>query len=246
MGYVRGWVWAVLILGMAVIAQRSWGQAAERVGLVPVPVAAGSAVSPVVQPDASVGAALRSLGARAGVVFVGQVSEVERKGGVVEVSFAVSQPVAGVASGVYTLREWAGLWEGNEQRYRVGERAMVFLHAAGGSSLSSPVDGMEGVVPVVMMGANAEPLLDVRRLETRVLRAQGAPLASEAGGGILLNEAVAVVVQARAPVGGAPVFEPVRRPLPVGLRPSPVSAQVVRLGDTPASGLVRGDVYVTP
>jgi hypothetical protein len=181
------------------------------------------------QPDGSVGAALRSLASRAGVVFVGQVSRIERKGGMVEVSFAVSQPVVGAVGGVYTLCEWAGLWEGNEQRYQVGERVMVFLYAAG-AGLSSPVDGMEGVVPVVMMGADAGPLLDVRRLETRVLRAQGAPLGSEAGGGMLLSEAVAAVRQARE---SGPIVEPVRRPLPVGLRPGPVSAQVVRV---PANG----------
>ncbi len=233
MGHVRGWVWAVLILGLAVVAQRSWGQvAAVPGGLERVPVMAISpASSAVAQPDASVGAALRSLGARAGTVFVGQVSRIERKGGVVEVSFAVSQPVAGAVGGVYTLREWAGLWEGNEQRYQVGERAMVFLHAAGGSGLSSPVDGMEGVVPLVMMGAGAELLLDVRRLETRVLRAQGAPLASEAGGGIALSDAVATVRQVRAPVGGGPIMEPVRRPLPVGVLPAPVLARVSAGGD---------------
>ncbi len=229
MGHVRGWVWAVLILGLAVVAQRSWGQAAVVHGeLERIPAVA---VSPVVQPDASVGAALRSLGSRAGTVFVGQVSRIERKGGVVEVSFAVSQPLAGMVGGVYTLREWAGLWEGNEQRYRVGERAMVFLHSAGAAGLSSPVDGMEGVVPLVMSGAGAEPLLDVRRLETRVLRAQGAPLASEAGGGIALSDAVETVRQVRAPVGDGPIVEPVRRPLPVGVLPAPVLARVSAGGD---------------
>ena len=72
---------------------------------------------------------------------------------------------------------------------------MFFLHAPGASGLSSAVDGMIGVVPVVPMGANGAALLDVRWLATRVRRAVGASLAGAAGsstGGIALAEGVAV------------------------------------------------------
>ena len=130
----------------------------------------------VVRPDTSVGAALRSLASRAEDVFVGQVVRIARKGGVVEVEFRVDQSVMGAQGAEYTLREWAGVWPPGQNRYVVGQRAMVFVYPASASGLSSPVDGAEGVVPVMVQGVGAEPLLDVRRLATRVLRGQGEPL----------------------------------------------------------------------
>jgi hypothetical protein len=180
-------------------------------------------------PDASVGSALVNLASRAGVVFVGQVEKIDRKGGLVEVRFAVEQTVVGEVGSTYTLREWSGLWTGGRQRYFVGQRAMVFLHApgtsAGGSEgLSSPVDGMDGVVPVVVQGADAEPLVDVRWLETRVQRSVGSKLAGEDAGAITLASATALVRSGR--VGS----EPVRLPLPLPVRPIPIA---VGSGSTP-------------
>jgi hypothetical protein len=149
-----------------------------------------------------VGAELRGLASRAGVVFVGQVQKIEPKGGVVEITFAVQQPVLGVVGGSYVMREWAGRWTSGTQRYWVGERAMFFLHApsgsanggsaSGGAGLSSPVDGMMGVVPVVPMGTNDSALLDVRWLASRVRRAVGAPMVDASTGAIALADAVAV------------------------------------------------------
>ncbi len=165
--------------------------------------------------DTSVGGALRSLAGRAGVVFVGQVVAVERKGGVMEVRFRVQQVVLGAVGVTYTLREWAGLWAGGQQRYTVGQRAMWFFNPPNGAGLSSPVDGMEGVVPLVPMGADAAPLLDVRRLATRVQRTVGQPMTVEA---MALPEAVASMATGR---------DPAARELPGGWRASPikVSAQ---------------------
>jgi hypothetical protein len=62
-----------------------------------------------VEPDSSVSAALRSLASRAGVVFAGQVLRIERKNGIVEITFRVDQTILGVTTTTYTLREWAGL-----------------------------------------------------------------------------------------------------------------------------------------
>jgi hypothetical protein len=163
--------------------------------------------------DTSVGGALRSLASRAAVVFAGQVQTIERKGGVVEVVFRVDQVMQGDVGATYTLREWGGLWSAGEQRYRVGQRAMMFLHAGSVGGLSSPVDGMEGVVPVVPMGADAVPLLDVRRLATRVQRLQGAPMRGEA---IALNEAVAVVYAWKK----LQRVEPQEKRLPAGWKPA--------------------------
>jgi hypothetical protein len=175
-------------------------------------------------PATSVGGVLRGLAARAGVVFVGQVQSIKPEGGVVVVAFQVQQPVLGVVGGSYVMREWAGRWTGGQQRYRVGQRAMFFLHAPGGSSneetgnggagLSSPVDGMMGVVPVVPMGAGAGALLDVRWLATRVQRSVGSPLVDAGTGAVALADAVTVVAQWRT----APEMEPERVELPVGVR----------------------------
>jgi hypothetical protein len=163
--------------------------------------------------DTSVGGALRNLASRAGVVFVGQVVAVERSGGVVEVRFSVQQVVQGAVGATFTLHEWAGLWAGGQQRYAVGQRAMWFLNAPNGAGLSSSVDGMEGVVPLVPMGANAAPLLDVRRLATRIQRAVGQPMMVEA---VALPEAVASLATGK---------EPGVRELPGGWRPMPIKVQ---------------------
>jgi hypothetical protein len=191
-----------------------------RAGAGPLP--SGVQADGVVMPDTSVGGALLNLASRAGVVFVGQVDKIERKGGVVEVRFAVEETVAGVVGSSYTLREWGGLWTGGRQRYFVGQRAMVFLRApgvglGGSEGLSSPVDGMDGVVPVVVQGANAGPLVDVRWLEARVQRAVGSKLAGEESGAITLASATALV---RA---GKVEQEPVRLPLPLPVRPKPIA-----------------------
>jgi hypothetical protein len=148
-------------------------------------------------PATSVGGVLRGMAARAGVVFVGQVLRIEPKGGAVEVTFQVQQAVLGVVGGTFVMREWAGRWTGGQQRYWVGQRAMFFLHAPsvsanGEAGLSSPVDGMVGVVPLVPMGANGGALLDARWLATRVRRAAGAPMVGAATGAIALADAVRV------------------------------------------------------
>jgi hypothetical protein len=208
---VGSWVLGVMLaVGAAGGVVR--GQQAE------ASVAPGTSV-----PATSVGGVLRGMAARAGVVFVGQVLRIEPKGGAVEVTFQVQQAVLGVVGGTYVMREWAGRWTGGQQRYWVGQRAMFFLHAPsvspnGGAGLSSPVDGMMGVVPLVPMGANAGALLDARRLAARVRRPVGAPLADAATGAIALADAVTVTAnwQTRS------VPEPKSVGLPVGVRPQPV------------------------
>ena len=110
----------------------------------------------------------------------------------VEITFTVEQPVLGVVGGSYVMREWAGQWTGGQQPFRVGQRAMFFLHRrrwrGGAGGLSSAVDGMMGVVPVVPMGAAGE-LLDVRWVATRVKRGVGDPVSGT--GGVVLADAIA-------------------------------------------------------
>ena len=136
---------------------------------------------------------LADLNARAGVVFAGQVTAVEHvdAAGYVEVRFRIDMPVKGCAgrSG-YALREWAGRWAAQADRYRVGERLLMFLHAPGPGGLSSAVDGMTGKVallasaPAVIATAGGvappetaqaaaltrEPMADLRWLAARVVR----------------------------------------------------------------------------
>jgi hypothetical protein len=196
------------------------------------------------RPESSVGAVLGSMSSRAAVVFVGQVVRIERpaNGGVVEVAFRVDRAVLGQVGSMYTLREWAGLWVAGQQRYRVGQRAMVFLHAANEAGFSSPVGGMEGVVPMVPMGEDAEPLLDVRWLAARVVRSVGEPIADAEGGAIALSEAIQAVVQGGR---GEPVREPVEQPLPVGIRPvaAPVAIPVAGVAVVSKEMSSRGDLH---
>jgi hypothetical protein len=103
--------------------------------------------------------ALHQMSDKASVIFVGRVSEVRRlgsgnvAGGVVEIRFEVEQAVRGCTAGSYVLREWVGLWEGDNQRYRAGQRLLVLLHEPNAAGLSSPVDGMDGAIPIVRGGS---------------------------------------------------------------------------------------------
>lgn len=178
--------------------------------VVPARVEAQDAV--IAQPDASVGAALRDLASRAALVFAGQVVSIQRSGAVVQIVFRVDTPVIGQVGSTYTLREWAGMWPPGQWRYTVGERALVFLHGASQAGFSSAVDGGEGVVPLVR-GSDGTPLLDARRLSTRVLRQIGQPLPDESASAISLAEATQIVANWKAPT----FREPSRRPLPPGL-----------------------------
>jgi hypothetical protein len=201
-------------------------------------------------PAASVGGELRGLASRAAVVFVGQVAKIEPQDGVVEITFTVQQPVLGVTGGSYVMREWAGRWTGGQQRYWVGERAMFFLHAPGGTAgggasggvgLSSPVEGMTGVVPVVPMGANGGALLDVRWLAARLGRRLGAPMAGASAGAIALADGVAVTKGWQADLVAEP--KSVRLPEAMLMQPRekmPVQSGVLRTGRAVEAAVVSG------
>jgi len=216
---VRGWVWGGLLL-MGWVGGGALAQGLDERA-----------------PAKSVGAELRLLASRAGVVFVGQVEKIEPKDGLVEITFSVQQPVLGVVGGSYVMREWAGRWTGGQQHFQVGERAMFFLHAPSAAGLSSAVDGMMGAVPVVPMGANGQALLDVRWLATRVRRGAGIPLAGVSGisqGGIGLADGVAVTKAWRADS----LVEPKSVRLPEGLLPQqPTEKPTVPASPAQAPGL---------
>ena len=103
--------------------------------------------------------ALHEMSSLAGVIFTGRVTAVRQvpgaggASGVVEIDFAVDEAIRGVSGPSYTLREWAGLWAGGVQRFRVGQRLLMLLHAPGPGGLSSPIGGMDGAIPIA--GASA-------------------------------------------------------------------------------------------
>lgn len=190
-------------------------------------ICAGAAAQGLVAPDTSVGAALRNLASRAHDVFVGQVISITRTGGVVNVLFRVDQSVAGSQGTTYTLREWAGLWPPGEHRFFVGERALLFVNAAGAAGFSSPVDGEDGVVPVMPASSAAAAQIDVRRLSARVLRVDHAPLADADNGAVALADAVSLVRGWQK----ASWIEPQRQALPAAFRPAQPPQVVGRVVD---------------
>jgi hypothetical protein len=133
-----GWLWVGLwACGFA---------GAQTHGRVAAPQSATSAV-----PAATAGA-LVALGGRAGVIFAGHVVEVRRndEAGFVDVVFHVDEAVRGCgASSTYVLREWAGLWSGQAERYLVGQRLLMLLAGRGPGGMSAPVGGMAGTIPLV-------------------------------------------------------------------------------------------------
>jgi hypothetical protein len=86
----------------------------------------------------------------AGIIFSGQVTAVDaavgRAGSYLgqdavstTVTFQVENAVRGTSVGQsLTIHEWAGLWA-NGERYRVGERVMLFLYSPSKLGLTSPV-----------------------------------------------------------------------------------------------------------
>jgi hypothetical protein len=116
---------------------------------------------------------LHEMSDRAGVIFMGQVLAVRLPvgvgpaSGIVEVDFRIDQAILGCTTGQpYVLREWGGLWAGGAERYRVGQRLLMLLHAQSAGGMSSPVGGLDGAIPIRQaagvspeVGAAAESLV---------------------------------------------------------------------------------------
>jgi hypothetical protein len=56
------------------------------------------------------------------------------------------------------LREWAGLWQGGDERYHVGQRLLMMLHSPGPTGITSPVAGLDGAIP--LHAQSSIPLVD--------------------------------------------------------------------------------------
>ncbi len=135
---------------------------------------------------AGLSAVLSDFASRAAVIFSGQVLAVTPSAGVVDIRFHVENPIRNCPqNGDYVLREWAGLWTAHPDRYRVGRHVLLFLTARSSAGLSAPVDGNDGIVPLVATAeqpradasgtapadaSSSELTVDLRWLQTRVAR----------------------------------------------------------------------------
>jgi len=121
-----------------------------------------AAAEPRLQPSAHVSSAvlsdlaipkpiLRHIIRDSGRIFAGTVIKVERVDptpasaiATTQITFRVDEPIRGVRRGqVLQMREWAGLWQTGE-RYRVGERVLLFLYPPSKLGLTSPIGGTSG------------------------------------------------------------------------------------------------------
>lgn len=111
----------------------------------------GASAERLEDPAAPIIPNLPRLSRSSGIVFSGTVMKVERiapsKGdaaAVMRIAFRVDGAIRGVTRGqTLVIREWAGLWQSGE-RYRPGERVMLFLYPPSKLGLTSPVGGAMG------------------------------------------------------------------------------------------------------
>jgi len=91
------------------------------------------------------------LARAAGAIFSGTVSAIARRPAThgqgvetVAITFHVENAIRGATAGEdLTISQWIGLWSGG-QRYRVGERVLLFLYPASKLGLTSCVGGALG------------------------------------------------------------------------------------------------------
>jgi hypothetical protein len=87
----------------------------------------------------------------AGLIFSGRVIRIERRAATqgqsvetVAITFHVENAIRGVIPGEHlTISQWIGLWSSG-QRYRVGERVLLFLYPRSKLGLTSAVAGPMG------------------------------------------------------------------------------------------------------
>jgi hypothetical protein len=159
-----------------ILRMSSGSRAIAIVAVLLCPLALGQ-VEPLAQPQTVVDI-LHQLSDEADVIFAGQVLAIRRtNSGVVEVEFRVDQAIRGCSVGTpYVLREWDGLWAGDNQRYRVGQRLLMLLHAPSAAGMSSPVGGLDGAIPIRQGGTpladfatpRQPPFVDLRWLGARL------------------------------------------------------------------------------
>lgn len=126
-------------------------------------------VGPLQAADVRVAApSLRQLAQKAGFIFSGTVMDVRKiepsapdSVATMQVTLRVDQAIRGVrARQLINIREWIGLWN-NGDRYREGERVLLFLYGRSKLGLTSPVRGAFGKFEI---GSAGEIVLEAARV----------------------------------------------------------------------------------
>jgi len=156
---------AELLRGQDVPADRAGLRSPTLMGLPSAP--AGTArppepggvprASPVALPPGAMG--WQQIVRAAGIIFTGRVISVGgaasafgRDAPSTMITFQVEHAMRGTSTGqTLTIHEWAGLWT-NGERYRVGERVLLFLYPPSRLGLTSPVGGAAGKFAVDAQG----------------------------------------------------------------------------------------------
>jgi hypothetical protein len=120
-------------------------------GLVLLGSLPATAVKPLDPPGIRILPRRPSLTLKAGYIFSGTVKAVQRLAprsngdvAVMRITFHVDRGLRGTRTGqTLVIHEWAGLWQAGD-RYRPGERVMLFLYPPSKLGLTSPVGGESG------------------------------------------------------------------------------------------------------
>lgn len=120
-----------------------------------------------------------------GLIFSGTAVKVEHlksagSPGITQITFRVESAIRGVRQGQFVkVREWEGLWSTGE-RYRPGERVLLFFYSNSKLGLTSPVGGASGRYQVdragriLVTGPGARPRpVSVRNFVVALRRAKG-------------------------------------------------------------------------
>jgi hypothetical protein len=120
----------------------------------PITIRPGKPLPPPIAPHFPIrtpGNSFHDLARASGTIFSGTVTRIERRPAnhaqaltSVAITLHVEGAIRGVRQGEdFTLFEWAGLWSSG-QRYRIGERVLLFLYPASKLGLTSCVAGPIG------------------------------------------------------------------------------------------------------
>jgi hypothetical protein len=118
----------------------------------------------------------RQLVRAAGIIFSGRVTFIGHAASssrpdpaCTTITFQVEHAIRGTWTGQsLTIHEWAGLWTSGE-RYRVGERVLLFLYSPGKLGLTSPVAGAMGRFAMDSQGRIVMSALHVANLADPIL-----------------------------------------------------------------------------
>lgn len=128
--------------------------------IIPTPVIPGGPVRPAPVPEplpwrppiSSAPPGFARLIQRAGIIFSGTVIRIQRtsagtpgeSAGTVAITFHVESAIRGTRTGdSLTITQWMGVWSGG-QRYRIGERVLLFLYPPSKLGLTSSVGATVG------------------------------------------------------------------------------------------------------